>query len=151
MSVHRKGRRWVVRWRAEGRQRSRSFPTKREAAEYERDRRSDMLRDSIARPTGTVSMQAADRITSFLVCEDVFQNAHLEGRSAQRQVHDGYFTTIRDADAYRQQMPDADALRIMLSYKRYPFRDLSDAEIAAGEVGPDELDDLRRQIDGQNA
>lgn len=36
MSVHAKEGRWVVRWRQEDRQRSRAFPTRREAAEFDR-------------------------------------------------------------------------------------------------------------------
>ncbi len=36
MSVHRKDNRWTVRWREDGRQRAKSFPTKRAATEFDR-------------------------------------------------------------------------------------------------------------------
>lgn len=45
MSVHRKDSRWVVRWREEGSQRSRSFPTKRQAGEFDRAVREADRRD----------------------------------------------------------------------------------------------------------
>ena len=49
MSVHRKDKRWVVRWREGGHQRSRSFTTKREAAEFDGARGNpDQLREVAA-------------------------------------------------------------------------------------------------------
>jgi hypothetical protein len=151
MSVHRKENRWVVRWRAEGRQRSKSFVTKREAVEFERACQRDDWRDGIASPQGAVSMSSAAEGASFLVCEDVYRDHPVEvmhdERSSQRQIHEGYFRSVREADAYRHKMPDADALSIVLLYDRYPLRDLSDDEIAAGTVNDSDDDkDFARRI-----
>ena len=53
MSVHRKTNRWVVRWREDGRQRSKSFATEEEAKAYdERQRATDVL-DDLGRRFGT--------------------------------------------------------------------------------------------------
>lgn len=139
MSVHRRDQRWIVRWREGARQRSKSFHTKREAIEFDRWRRADAWRDSIATARGAVPLKAADEGMSFHVVEDLYGDLdHLDPnmRSGQRPIHEGLFRTIRDADAYRRQMPDADALNIGLLYDRYPLRDLTDAEIVAGEVSP---------------
>lgn len=140
MSVHRKDKRWVVRWREGDRQRSRSFTTKREAVEFDRIRQRDSWRDLIALPKGAVPAEAADTGTTFLVSEDLWNRPDTTPSflrdlpSAQRPIHSGYFRTIREADAYRRQMPDADALSIALLYDRFPLRNLSDDEIAAREV-----------------
>jgi hypothetical protein len=45
LSVHRKEKRWVVRWRDDDRQRSRSFPTKHEATDFDRAMRATEQRD----------------------------------------------------------------------------------------------------------
>jgi hypothetical protein len=146
MSVHRKDRRWVVRWRADGRQKSKSFSTKREAVEFERVCQRDAWRDSVAMPQGAVSAARADEGASFAVCEDVYSDSPMGTKSrAQRPIHDGYFLTIGEAESYRRQMPDADALCIVVMYDRYLVRDLTDDEIAAGEVGPNETDDRIKQ------
>jgi hypothetical protein len=135
MSIHRKDNRWIVRWRSEGRHRSRSFATKREAIEFERVRQRDAWRDSVATPEGAVSATAAGEGMSFIVAEDIYEDspAGVELRS-QRPIHEGYFRTIREAEAYRRKMPDADALCITVLYDRFPERDLTEAEIAAGEI-----------------
>jgi hypothetical protein len=122
-----------VRWREEGRQRSRSFATKRAAVEFDRVRQRDEWRDLIAMPKGAVRLQEASTGTTFLVSEDLWDSGG-DLRTGQRQIHSGFFRTIRDADAYRRQMPDADALTITVLYDRFPERDLTEAEIAAGEV-----------------
>lgn len=133
MSVHRKEKRWVVRWREGEHHRSRSFPTKRQAVEFDRDRQRDAWRGSGAMPAGAVSGATAGHTMTFIVAEDLYESGD-ENRTSQRAIHDGYFPTIALADAYRQKMPDADALSIHVLYHRYPTRDLTDDEIAAGEV-----------------
>jgi hypothetical protein len=131
MSVHRKDNRWVVRWRDGERHRSRSFPTKREAVEFDRDRQREAWRDSAAFPAGAVSAATAGHAMTFIVAENLYENGK---QTSQRAIHDGFFPTIALADAYRQKMPDADALAIHVLYHRYPTRDLTDEEIAAGEA-----------------
>lgn len=134
MSVHRKDSRWVVRWRdTSGRQRSRSFPTKRQAVEFDRDRQRDARRDSVAMPASAVSAATAGHKMTFVVVENLYESGD-EGPTPQRPIHEGYFPTIALADAYRQQMPDADSLAIRVLYHRYPVRDLTDEEIAAGDA-----------------
>lgn len=65
MSVHRKDARWVVRWRAEARQRSKSFATKREAMEFERLRQRDVLLPTTALTLAAVTAEmTADQLRS---------------------------------------------------------------------------------------
>ena len=147
MSIHRKDSRWVVRWRKDERQRSKSFRTKREAVEFERLRQRDAWRDSVAMPDGAVSAARAATGPSFAVTEDIYEDGQsgIELRS-ERPIHEGYFLTIPEADAFRHQMPDADALNILVMYDRYVVRDLTHDEIAAGEIGPHELDERIKRL-----
>ena len=128
MSVHKKDGRWVVRWRSDGRQRSRAFRLRRDAEQFDRDRRLDTWRDSVAAVPETVSASIADRRNTFVVSE------RLPSGIAQRPIHEGYFTMIQRAEQYRRLMPDAADLAIVLLRNRYPSRDLTDPEIAAGKV-----------------
>jgi hypothetical protein len=133
VSVHRKDNRWVVRWREGERHRSRSFPTKRQAVEFDRDRQREAWRGSAAMPAGAVSAASAGHTMTFIVVEYLYETGDGK-RTSRRAIHEGYFPTIALADAYRQQMPDADALAIHVFYHRYETRDLTDEEIAAGEA-----------------
>lgn len=58
MSVHRKETRWVVRWRQEDRQRSRSFPTKRDAVDFDRAMRADERRNRDSELAGDLLARA---------------------------------------------------------------------------------------------
>jgi hypothetical protein len=147
VSVHRKGDRWVVRWRAGDRQRSHSFRTKQEAAAFDRQRQRDEWRGSIAMPEKAVTTAAANSGTSFIVCESL--EGGVPGAIHERPIHEGFFRTIRQADRYRQQMPDADVLDIVFVEDRYPLRNLTDAEIAAGRIDQSKnagIRDLLEQI-----
>jgi hypothetical protein len=145
VSVHRKKDRWVVRWREEGRQRSRSFRTKHEAVVFDRERQRDERRDFIAMPEGAVAAEVVDEGVSFLVMESL-EPISPTAAVPKRPIHSGFFKTIRQAEAYRRQMPDADALDITLQYDRYLLRDLTEAEIAAGEIDVRENSAIVRSV-----
>lgn len=83
-----------------------------------------------AAPTTTVESDNAEGRASFLVAE----GDPLGG--GQRATHSGYFLTIAEADAWRREQPDADALAITVLHDLYPIRDLTSPEVASGELDP---------------
>jgi hypothetical protein len=139
LSVHRKDGGWIVRWRAYGRNRSRAFRTRRDAERFDRDRRRDSWRDSVAPAEGTVSAATADRRNTFIVVERMPTMAGV----VDREIHEGYFTNVRQADRYRQSMPDADDLAIVLLRQRFRSRELTAGEIVAGKVDESLADPVR--------
>lgn len=154
VSIHEKGDRHVVRWRQDGKQRSRAFDTRTDADKFERElvRKRDRWRDAIGGnlPELAVPLREADHGDSYLVTEKAPQYV-MPGQAAalspdSRQIHEGWFLTIADADAYRRSMPDADDLAITVCFDRYPLRDLDAAEIAAGARSPDTYEALRQRI-----
>lgn len=83
-------------------------------------------------PTGTVNHREAAGRASFLVAS---RGSEAEG-DGERAIHEGFFLAVDDADAYRQAQPDSDALAVVVVHDRYPLRDLTQAELTAGEIDP---------------
>jgi hypothetical protein len=94
MSVHRKeGRRWVVRWREEGRNRSRAFGSGRAAREFdaavraaqrddrERDLVADLLARALARAGDDPAQLRALATAARALADDADRRADRLGRS----------------------------------------------------------------------
>ena len=134
MSVHRKADRWVVRWRSEGHQRSRTFRTKRDAVEFDRARQRDTRRDEAAAPAGTVPLATASHTMTFVVVEDLYDSSDGE-RTRDRTDPRGLLSD----DRARGRLSPADARRRRAEDPRVlcPVRDQgysTEEEIAAGEA-----------------
>jgi hypothetical protein len=81
-------------------------------------------------PTGVVAHEEGEGRPSFVVAE--MTDPEIE--SSQRPVHDGVFLDVRAAAQYVALQPDKDTLSIVVLHSLYPIRDLTPAEIEAGEL-----------------
>ncbi|MFT4048820.1 MAG: hypothetical protein QM648_03180 [Solirubrobacterales bacterium] len=80
------------------------------------------------------------------------EHGTLESRSAQRAIHFGFFATIEAADTFRLQMPQPEELNITILHRRFPWRDLTKQEVAAGKIGPDvDFDAFVRRVDASQS